>query len=280
MTETPQDSRGWLVAGAAISCGLVALTGCTAAGGEDDQQLHEDIDQWELPTEELTQDQLAEAVLNETEIFGENGETRSEYSGEVEDEEEELSYGDPWNTRLMPVGFGAAPMPDSEEEQYAACQQLWFGDEGDGAGGSTGAIERIFGEWRERNITAQVLQETSDTSDDASVTIYLKSRDYDVEVQGNSEIWEDFYEACTGSDAAIEPNPEEGIDGSRTIGAFQPGGVDGFAVETEASGDKMTLQFIHHDFGHNSLRMIGLNLDEEEMAEVVHTQLEKLQELD
>ncbi len=109
-----------------------------------------------------------------------------------------------------------------------------------------------------------------------TTAILLQSYPHHTEQFGHPGQWESFLTDCAG---------EWEVDGvQQSLEPIGIAGVDGYIARTETAEDaqdaglpSMSAHVAHVDFGQTSLRIIGLDLSDEEMAEVVEGQLQKLE---
>ncbi len=224
---------------------------------EDDASENSALEGLQLPEDQMSSAELRDLVLS-VEDF-----TIPFEEFDVEEGPESLDTEDsPWMWGLFAA---VAPVFGNEETRSDECQhQLHANEE-----------NLIPGEIDSEDVVLASAQQPPSPSDDPGVptgAVVLLTSEDSAQDDGYQAEWDSLLNACAG-----EFDHENGTQSLEEIGIE---GVQGFSAhmsqEDEDESLEMTSHLAHHEFGHNSLRVIGLNLTDDEMEDVVVDQLEKL----
>ena len=221
---------------------------------EDDDSVLEGL---ELPYGQMSSAELSNLVLSEEDFSFPVEEF------DVEEGPESLDTEDsPWMWALFAA---VAPAFGNDETRSDECEN------------QLGASEEslIPGEVEAEDVVLASAQQPPSPHDEPGIptgaVVLLTSDDY-AQDEGYQAEWDSLLNACAG---------EHDLDnGTQSLEEIDIAGVQGFsshvAQEDEDESFEMNSHLAHHEFGHNSLRVIGMNLMDEQMEDVVVDQLEKL----
>lgn len=226
---------------------------------EQDGRDAADFDDRDLPEGEMSSDNLAQLVLQGEDFPFPVAE------GSLEEGVEALSAE--YSTWGFAVMSAVAPaVPAGEEAMSSECEHHWQGDSGNFF------VENEPGEGVALSTALQPERINADSGNPSGAVVLLMS--HGTPSQDPEAHWASFLEACAGE--------HEYEQGTQVLEGLDIDGVHGFTAHmTQQPGEhpeEFTSHFAHLEFGHNSLRIVGIDLTTDQMREVVIAQLDKLEQ--
>lgn len=220
----------------------------------------------DLPQRQLSSEELHELLLTEEKFRIPAATVDTDFGSDIFDDE----YYD-WGSAML---FGSLPVSLIDQTDAGeTCKLHW----------DNAAEELLQGEASDDMAMAFARGPKPMSDDDDEIpqaaAILLQSYPHSTEEFSHAAQWDSFLSSCAG---------EWQVDGvQQSLESINIDGVDGYTAHTESTEDvegdqppSRVVHVAHVDFGQTSMRIISLDLSEEEMEEVVEAQLEKLESAD
>lgn len=217
------------------------------------------LDDYDLPKEQLTLDELSNVVAHSEEFPFDAPDADAETGTDLLDQQHST-----WTGALMAV---TASIVDFEGDMPTdECTSYWQ------------AAESTQGPFPHQQDTPTVISvaeraQQSEADGPEGAGVMMQSSEEAPDAAGSSARWASFLDACAGD--------FEHDEGTQSISALDIEGIDGFTAHKEAtstnSPDEYTASYAHLSAGHNAVHVVGFNISESEMEELITAQLEKLE---
>lgn len=226
-------------------------------GPEDLETAEAFRDDFDLPTEQLTVDELSNVVVQSEEFPFDARDADVEVGTDLLDQQ----YGT-WGQVFLTV---MASLVDVDGYMPAdECESLWEAD----------STRALFPSQPGEPTVLSRAEDPQRSGDEflGGAVVLMQSSEEAPDAAGSSAHWDSFLDACAGV--------FEYDEATQNISALGIGGINGFTAHHEITAthgtDEYTVSYAHFDTGHNAVYVVGFDIGESEMEELITAQLEKL----